>query len=88
MALDLKYGRVTTERGNIGDDEPVVVFRAQDVLLVDVLAYYMMACAKVGAGPAHLAAIGRALEAVRLWQWSQDDGSVKIPDTDPVVSGG
>ena len=30
MGIDAKYGRVTTERGDIGEDEPVVVFRAQD----------------------------------------------------------
>jgi hypothetical protein len=29
VAVDRKYGRVTTERGTIGEDEPVIVFRAQ-----------------------------------------------------------
>lgn len=31
MPKDLKYGRVTTEFGDIPDDEPVIVFRADRV---------------------------------------------------------
>lgn len=37
MAIDLKYGRVTLENADIGEDEPVVVFRARDALLPKVL---------------------------------------------------
>lgn len=36
MAVDRKYGRVTLERGTIGEDEPVVVFRAQDKMLPEL----------------------------------------------------
>jgi hypothetical protein len=38
MAVDKKYGRVTLENGSIGEDEPVVVFRAQDVVLPRLLS--------------------------------------------------
>lgn len=54
MAYDRKYGKVTTEFGNIGEDEPVVVFRAQDVLLPKVLAYYHLFCMKIGSPRFHL----------------------------------
>lgn len=40
MAVDGKYGRVTLEHGDIGEDEQVVVFRAQDSLLPKVLAWW------------------------------------------------
>jgi hypothetical protein len=54
MAIDTKYGRVTTERGTIGEDEPVVVFRAQDELLPKVLAYYHQLCLEEGSPRHHL----------------------------------
>lgn len=42
MPLDRKYGKVTLEHkpDSMEDDEPVVVFRAQDKLLVPLLARY------------------------------------------------
>ncbi len=38
MALDSKYGTISIS--TIPDDEPVFVFRAQDVLALSVLAMY------------------------------------------------
>lgn len=40
MGIDLKYGKVTTERGSIPDDEPVFVIRARDSLAVRTLQEY------------------------------------------------
>jgi len=54
MALDGKYGRVTLERGDIGEDEPVVVFRAQDALLPKVLDWYATECLKAGSPRHHV----------------------------------
>jgi hypothetical protein len=42
MGFDLKYGQVTLENHpeSMGEDEPVIVFRAQDKLVVPLLARY------------------------------------------------
>lgn len=40
MGYDSKYGKVTTEHGDIPDDEPVIVFRSRDRHLPAVLAHY------------------------------------------------
>ncbi len=48
MAIDNKYGKVTLEHGTIGEDEPVVVFRATDSFLPKLLAYYHSFCLRGG----------------------------------------
>jgi len=68
MAIDGKYGRVTTERGTIGEDEPVVVFRAQDKMLVSLLDHYASLCAAAGSPQHHLNLVQKARETVREWQ--------------------
>jgi hypothetical protein len=68
MGYDGKYGRVTTEHGDIPDEEPVVVFRARDMLTPSVLDSYYTMCKAVGSPQRHLDLI----EATRLtfveWQ--------------------
>ena len=68
MAIDRKYGRVTLERGDIGEDEPVVVFRAQDKLLPTVLDYYRMLCRDHGSPEHHLDGIAETRRVVVDWQ--------------------
>jgi hypothetical protein len=68
MAIDGKYGRVTLEKGTVGEDEPVVVFRSQDKLLPQVLEYYRGLCAREGSPEHHLASLGVRTEEVRAWQ--------------------
>ena len=68
MAQDNKYGKVTIEHGNIGEDEPVFVCRAQDVLLPEVLAYYAMCCIKAGSPARHINIILESLEKIKRWQ--------------------
>lgn len=68
MAIDAKYGRVTVEHGDIGEGEPVVVFRGRDVLLPKVLMYYHLFCMKAGSPRRHLDLILESLERVRAWQ--------------------
>jgi hypothetical protein len=80
MAVDLKYGRVTTEFGTIGDDEPVVVFRAQDKLLPKVLVMYFTLCQKEGSPSQHLEKIVGAIEAVEEWQ---KNNFTQIPQSNP-----
>ena len=79
MGIDGKYGRVTTEHGTIGDDEPVVVFRAQDRLLPKLLAYYRLFCWKAGSPPRHLDLIDKALGEVEAWQ---QDHPPRTPDSE------
>jgi hypothetical protein len=68
MAIDLKYGRVHLEHGTIGENEPVVVFRAQDVTLPLVLEAYKRICAEQGSPEHHLKAIDDATVHVTSWQ--------------------
>lgn len=79
MAVDLKYGRVTTERGTIDDDEPVVVFRAQDRLLPGLLKVYRQLCESAGSPPHHVAAISDTIAAVQAWQ---SEHFTKTPTSD------
>ena len=77
MPIDLKYGRVTLERQrNIGDDEPVVIFRAQDRLLPRLLEVYRYICELAGSPENHLASIDAAAMRVKEWQ---ADHQTKIP---------
>lgn len=79
MGIDSKYGRVSTERGTIGTDEPVVVFRAQDELLPLLLMDYYNLCEEAGSPKHHLSAILDALTAVHTWQ---KDNTTKVPSSD------
>ena len=40
MAHDDKYGKVTVERGDIPEHEPVFVLRAQDILAAGTVLFY------------------------------------------------
>lgn len=79
MAVDLKYGQVTTERGDIAGDEPVVVFRARDQLLPDVLKAYAAMCRVAGSPQVHLGLIDEAIAIVEKWQASH---FTQIPRSD------
>lgn len=68
MANDLKYGKVILEKGTIGEDEPVVVFRARDKLLPKVLAYYHLFCIKAGSPDKHLNLIMQRIREIEEWQ--------------------
>lgn len=81
MGFDRKYGKVTTEHGDIPDDEPVIVFRARDITTIDILAYYLMRCVKKGSSTRHLDIIVSDIESFRNWQASNPD-KVKVPDSE------
>lgn len=68
MGIDGKYGRVTLERGTIGDDEPVVVFRAQDRLLPKLLKIYRIMCELAGSPQRHLDLIHESAMTIKTWQ--------------------
>jgi hypothetical protein len=79
MAIDLKYGKVTMEKGDVGEDEPVIVFRAQDSILPKLLAYYHLFCLKEGSPKHHLDAILNARGKIVLWQ---KDHHTQVPRSD------
>jgi hypothetical protein len=79
MGIDRKYGKVTTEFGNIGETEPVVVFRAQDKILPKLLAYYHLFCLKAGSPRRHLDIILNTLAVIEDWQ---NRHSTKIPTSE------
>jgi hypothetical protein len=79
MAIDNKYGRVTLQHGDIGPDEPVVVFRAKDKLLPKVLMYYHLFCMKAGSPKRHLDLIFDTLAKVEQWQ---KENVTKVPDSE------
>ena len=81
MGFDRKYGVVTTEHGEIPDDEPVIVFRARDALLPKVLAYYRLFCWKAGSPKRHLGLIDDSLLNVETWQ-RQNPDQVRTPDSE------
>lgn len=82
MAIDPKYGRVTTEHGVFGEDEWVVVFRAQDETLLDVLAYYHLVCRSAGSPNHHLEGILKTRSKVEAWQ---ADHHTRVPTSDSLA---
>jgi hypothetical protein len=79
MAIDRKYGRVTTEHGEFAEDEPVVVFRATDRLLPKVLKVYRYFCELAGSPQHHLDAIDDAAVQVKTWQ---TNNPTRTPNSD------
>lgn len=79
MAIDSKYGHVTLEKGTIGDDEPVVVFRAQDALLPKLLDIYRFLCEIAGSPSHHLRLIRETAQTVKGWQ---AQNKTKTPTSD------
>lgn len=80
MAIDRKYGHITLERGSIADDEPVVVFRAQDALLPDLLHLYSEMCRNAGSPKRHIEGVAIARDDVVEWQ---ETHQTQIPQSVP-----
>jgi len=78
MGIDGKYGRVTLERGTIDEDEPVVVFRAQDRLLPKLLKIYKIMCELAGSPQRHLDLIHESAMTVKAWQ---EENFTKTPES-------
>jgi hypothetical protein len=77
MAIEYKYGRVTLEHSSIGEDEPVVVFRAQDTLLPLLLVEYERLCQAAGSPVTHLNRVVDTRHKISMWQ---DENRTKVPD--------
>lgn len=81
MAKDLKYGKVTTEHGTIGEDEPVFVFRGRDRLLPEVIKFYWQVCQMNGSPQHHLDLIEEGHNVIAAWQKEHSD-EVRVPNSD------
>ncbi len=81
MGFDGKYGRVTTEHGDIPDDEPVIVFRARDIRTRGVLAHYLRLCDEGGSPVRHLRLVAETMARFIRWQEDNPD-KVRTPDSE------
>lgn len=63
-------------------DEPCIVFRGKDTLLLPLLAEYVRDAANSGAATEFLQAITERYEQVDMWQINNPD-KVKVPDLRP-----
>lgn len=77
-AVDTESRKVVNRQSNrpLHDQEPVVMFRAQDARLPSVLASYLLDCADRN----HRLAVALRLVQVLEWQVANPD-KVKEPDT-------
>ena len=81
MGYDGKYGNVTTEFGDIPDDEPVIVFRARDVTTDALLTYYAMLAVNAGSPRRHIDLVYGTHSRFRAWQEANPD-KVRVPDSE------
>jgi hypothetical protein len=81
MGYDGKYGTVTTQFGDIPDDEPVIVFRARDITTDKLLPYYAMLIMKAGSPQRHLNLVSEAHRRFRAWRKANPD-QVRVPDSE------
>lgn len=81
MGYDGKYGRVTTEHGDIPDDEPVIVFRARDLMTKGLLERYDQLCREAGSPQRHLDLIEKTYNTFLDWQ-RDNPGKVRVPDSE------
>lgn len=81
MAISKKYGRVELQHGTIDEDEPVIVFRARDARLPEVLADYMKLCMVAGSPQRHLDMIFESYQEVTEWQ-EENPEQVKVADSE------
>jgi hypothetical protein len=84
MGYDTKYGKVTTEFGEIPDDEPVIVFRARDKNVVDLLDEYLELCEERRSPPHHLNLIRQTQDTIRNWQNEHPD-RVQVPNSNRYI---
>lgn len=81
MGYDSKYGRVTTEHGDIPEDEPVIVFRARDKITCEMLGIYWNLCKDAGSPKRHLDLIKETHDTFVSWQKANPD-KVRTPDSE------
>lgn len=81
MGYDRKYGKVTTEYGDIPDDEPVIVFRGRDKMVPAMLRFYLDLCSTNGSPQRHLDLVQLAAAGIIRWQVEHKD-QARQPDSE------
>lgn len=79
MALDAKYGQVTVELGDIPEDEPVFLIRAQDSAAGQIVRQYAQVVAGHGATPEFYESVHKVADDIDRWQEANPD-KVGTPD--------
>lgn len=82
MGYSRKHGRVTTERKQVPEDEPVFVIRGADAMACPLLSAYYERCTAGGAEAEHLASVEAEYTRFADWQEAHPE-RVKVPDTRP-----
>ena len=81
--IDGKYktnGNITKMDGTpIPDDEPLILFRAKDKLLPQVIENYKKLCQDAGCQPQQIETLGQLIQQVKDWQAANPD-KVRLPD--------
>jgi hypothetical protein len=83
MPQDNKYGKVTLEKGTVGETEPVFVLRAQDKIVPVLLNFYYQKCREMGSPQHHLEKIEESTHQIIDWQAKN---FTKIPTSDDSAS--
>lgn len=78
MGIDKKYGKITFEKGTIGEDEPVFVFRARDRILPTLLEDYWWYCKQEGSPEHHLDSIRDSKVEIEKWQ---EEHETQVPQS-------
>lgn len=74
MAIDFRYGKVTVERDpDFEEDEIVVVFRARDKLLLEVLNFYHDITLREGSEKEFVLNLQREIALIRRWQRDNEE---------------
>ena len=81
MGVDGKYGKVTVEHGDIGEDEPVIVFRARDMAVPPLLDWYFGYCEELGSPERHLDLVNATYWTMKKWQEANPD-KVRVPTSE------
>lgn len=81
--IDGKYktsGDITKLDGTtIPDDEPLILFRGHDKLLVKLLKQYKELCQEAGSPARQLELLQEQIDAIEQWQSANQD-KLKVPD--------
>ena len=89
--IDLKYrtsGDITKHDGTpVPEDEPLVLFRAKDNLLVPLLEHYKQMCIDAGSLPKHLDLLQKRIDEIKQWQ-AEHPERMNVPGTGPAYSAG
>jgi hypothetical protein len=68
MGYENKYGKITTEYGDIPADEPVILFRARDSQAIYAIQEYLDCCSAAHCTPQHVEGIQAALDKFTDYQ--------------------